>query len=147
MSLTDVNPTDVEAAISRVRSYCDWHLAPAFAETVEVDGANGRWRLNSLKITAVASVTDIDTGLVVADIKFERGRVWSTASRASRTVLINFTHGYTVCPPDVVEFVRQLAKSGPVSPPISQATVGTVNVSYREPSFAALNDYRLPQIA
>lgn len=147
MSLTDCNPTDVEAATSRVRSYCDWHLAPSFTETVEVyGGPRGVWRLDTLNIISVNSVTDVDTGLLVTDLEWEGGRVWSRYSHARRRVNINFTHGYTVCPPDVVDFVRQLAKSGPTAPPISQATVGQVNVSYREPSFAALDDYKLPAI-
>ena len=107
----------------------------------------GTWRLDTLKITAVASVTDADTGLVLSDIRFSGGLVWARYATAWRRVNIQFTHGYSVCPADVVEFVRQLARSGPASPPISQASVGQVNVSYREPSFSALDDYVLPKIA
>lgn len=146
MSITDVSDDAIKAAVSRVRSYCGWHLAPAFTETVTTAGP-GTWRLNSRKITAVTSVTDLDTGLTVSDIEFEGGRVWTKYLRSWRKVSINFTHGYTVCPDDVVEFVRQLAKSGAAAPAISQASVGTVNVSYREPSFSLLDGYALPKMA
>lgn len=143
MDVTDINPSAAAAAVRRVRDYCGWHVAPSYTESVTVEGA-GWWRLDTLKITAVASVTDVDTGLTVPDILFDGGRVWSRYSRATRRVAIAFTHGYTNCPSDVLDFIRDLSKAGQTYRQVSQASVGQVNVTYREPSFDTLDNFRLP---
>jgi hypothetical protein len=147
-----VDPAAVATAAARVRSYCQWHIAPSYTETVTVEGP-GKWVLKSLKITAVTSITDVDTAEVLtsyAAFDGDAGVVWLRSGyrpTRRRRVAINVTHGHTVCPDDVVAFVRDLANSGAVAPPIRQATVGSVSVSYSGPLFSALDGYRLASMA
>jgi hypothetical protein len=149
LDITDISPAAAEAAASRVREYCGWHLAPAYTDTVEVEGP-GFWRLNTRKIISVASVTDVVTAqlLPVSDYYIEGGHIVAKWSRYRRRVSIVFTHGYSKCPGDVVLFVRELANAGAGEvAPVSQETVGQTNVSYREPNFSVLDQYALPRIA
>jgi hypothetical protein len=146
MDITDINPSAATAAARRVRDYLGWHLAPSYTESVTTQG-RGWWRLDTIKIITVNSIIDVDNGETVPDVLWEGGRVWSRHSQVTRRVTINFTHGFIACPADVLNFVRDLAKAGQQYRQRSQASIGQVNVSYREPSFANLDGYKLPLIA
>jgi hypothetical protein len=146
MDVTDINPSAATAAARRVRDHLGWHLAPSYTEAVTVEGP-GFWHLDTLKIITVNSIIDVDTGLAVADVVFDGGRVWSRYSKLWRRVTINFSHGFILCPADVLNFVRDLARAGQPVRQRSQVSIGQVNVSYREPSFDAIDGYKLPLIA
>lgn len=123
-----------------VRSHCGWHIAPSRTETMTLPASDGATLLlPSLMVTAVASVT-IDGTALTADeytwtaagvLKRSMGWCWG-----SGTVVVAFTHGYDLAPPEVTAVVQaaaQRALDNPGSRPRDQ--VGPFAESYSQVGF------------
>lgn len=104
------------AAVSAVRSYCGWHIAPSVTETVTVDGpGRGMLLVPTLHLTAVSDVKNDGDPIPDPDkLQWsERGavrtnRYWSSAWRG---VELTITHGYDDFPHEVLAVCRDMAKA------------------------------------
>jgi hypothetical protein len=106
------------AAISAIRGYCGWHIAPSVTEVVTVDGpGRGMLQLPTLHLTAVTSVTNDSEVVDLTSTEFqwnERGALrqrcnyWTYAWRG---VTAEITHGYEDFPQDVLAVARDMAKA------------------------------------
>src|SRR5215212_675220 len=149
--LPGIDPTDVEAASTRVRNYCGWHIAPSVTETVTVSG-RGRWMLRSRHVTAVSAIFYHGTVIPVAS-SFdwtEDGLVSLGSYRMPLTeVDIAIIHGYTVCPADVRDVVEVLATSSLATAQPTTFGFGPFRVGYdsADDPMAPLEPYRLPLVA
>lgn len=103
-----------------VRSYCHWHIAPSRTETLTLR-AEGMTSimLPSLYVTAVSSITDDGTALVLTtDYRwFEDGIIDRVdAYWGSGDVVVAFTHGYAAPPADVTAVVQAVAQRAVSNP-------------------------------
>lgn len=132
------------AAVSAVRGYCGWHVAPSTTETVTVDGSGGNVQfLPTLRLTEVHSV--VADGRTVPDPEWSSfGMLRGVRSCKFRGVVATITHGYDDLPADVLEVATDMASmegrtgaSGFISGPhqvqfgqtSSGAQAGTVGLS------------------
>jgi hypothetical protein len=100
------------AACEAVRGYCGWHIAPSVVEKITVDGPGGSLLLlPTLRLTDLTEVTS-DGRPVTAPEWSEAGMVRGSWSSRFRGITATITHGYDECPAEVLEIVRDLAKSG-----------------------------------
>src|SRR4051812_28403956 len=111
-----VDPAAWAAACGAVRGHCEWHVAPSAQETVQPTGSGGLvLLLPTLHLTDLTDV--INDGVpVTVDPKdwseagvVDNGTRWS---RRRRGVTVTMTHGHETCPPEVLEVVTDLARSG-----------------------------------
>lgn len=151
---TDVDVRRLDGVIAAVRSYCGWHVAPAYVETFVVDGPGGTvLALPTLRLNDVTSITENDVVLTVADIEWSRdgtlrkGR-WTTRYRG---VTVVASHGYATVPADLVAVVLD-AVSRAVSVPAGQVAEkfgpfeyggSQGGVQFFEHELAVLDRYRL----
>lgn len=105
------------AAVSAVRRYCGWHIAPSVTETVTVDGpGEGMLLLPTLHLTAVSDVLNDGEAIAEPDqLQWsERGavrqysRYWTNKWRG---VTLTMTHGYEDFPHEMMAVARDMAKS------------------------------------
>lgn len=155
----------IEQAESLVRGFCGWHISPTRTETISVRSRRGETlTLPSLHVTAVASVTDDTTPLTV-----ESDYTWSAAGILTRLgywsdgklVEVQFTHGYSIPPPELVAVVQAVAKRAVNNPDsLTRRTTGPFTDAYSttgagQASTLALLDsekeilrrYRIPAVA
>lgn len=143
-----------KAACSAVRAFCGWHIAPSHTEAITLDGPGSSiLRLPSLKVTDVASITN--DGTVVTDPEWsEAGMVRGCWSGKFRSVTVTLTHGYELCPDEVLQVVKDMTSAasrvglasmtaGPfaTSPTTAGAEAGAVGVSSEQAK--RLAPYRL----
>ena len=143
------------AAVSAIRAWCGWHVAPAHLETLRLDGTGAREVfLPSLHVLEVLQV--LDDGREVTDFEWSTNGIIRKASPFTRKlggITVQLKHGY----PDMPEVLGGVAKamsglagasaaaqvtSGPfnVSPPVGVEGGGVgLNSLHR----AALAPYRL----
>jgi hypothetical protein len=110
------------AAVSTIRGYCEWHIAPSVTETVTVDGAgDGILLLPTLYLTGLTAVTDDGTVIADSEIQWsQRGAVRRGTQRYScyrwtnkyRGIAVTMTHGYTDFPHEVLAVARDMARAG-----------------------------------
>lgn len=112
-----VDEEDWRAAVSAIRGYCGWHIAPVVTETVNVDGSGGGLiLLPTLRLLDVTAVTNHGLAVDQADVHWSvRGTVrgpsaWSMARYGDVTMTIQ--HGYPDFPPEVLAVARSMAQSG-----------------------------------
>lgn len=139
-----------KVAQGQIRAYCRWHIAPAVAEVLTIDGPGTSFLgLPSALVTAISAVTEDGVALVVDD-DFE----WSAAgyverncwTRKLRGVTVSLTHGYAVCPDDIKNVVTHLAE---VPTGLSSASIGSAQYSLSgrgvldDESMLILDKYRI----
>lgn len=149
------------AASADVRSFCGWHIAPSFEETITVDGS-GRFSLliPSLLVQSVASV--VEDGVLIPDTDYDwsaagiierRSGVWTNRRRG---VVVTLTHGYDTCPLEVARVVTRSAKDGMTPDRLTSWRAGPFAKNYATDaapgeidSYAEriLNRYALPRLA
>lgn len=155
----------LEQAEALVRGFCGWHIAPSRTETNAVLRGSGQQvlLLPSLHVTAVTSITDDTTPLVVEDDYIwseagvlTRSGLWGTAS-----VTVTYTHGYISPPADVVAVVQAVAQravdnpgsigreqAGPYSRQFATAANGeSPTLALLESEKDILRRYRIPAVA
>lgn len=105
------------AAVSAIRGYCEWHIAPVVTETVTADGSGGGLLLLPTKrLLNVTGVTNHGEAVADSDVHWSsRGTVrgpktWSMARYGDVTLTIQ--HGYEDFPPEVLAVARSLAAAG-----------------------------------
>lgn len=87
-------------SLAAARRWCGWHVTPAQAETVVLDGPGGLMLvLPTLYLSALTAVTEDGTALDVADLQWSRrGLVRKTSAAAWTTafsgVEVEMTHGF-----------------------------------------------------
>ncbi|KQY58319.1 hypothetical protein ASD11_01235 [Aeromicrobium sp. Root495] len=123
--LTKLLSGDQAAAVQRaqraVRSYCGWHIAPAFTETLKLDGDGSNLLfLPSLKIGEIVSV--VTDGRVVdldqvddSEAGYLQLNAGCWSPRPGKTFVV-LTHGYENAPEDVVAVVTAVAARAIDSP-------------------------------
>jgi hypothetical protein len=104
--------TVAEEVTAAIREHCGWHVAPAWAEVLELDGQGGTLlTLPTLRLTAVALV-EVD-GVAVTDYTWSRRgqlRRWAGWPTGFRSVAVTVTHGYPEVPRIVVAAGRAAGK-------------------------------------
>ena len=166
-TLTATDAERLEQAEALVRGFCGWHIAPSRpAQTYRVRTYGGRdIFLPSLYVTAITSVTEAGTALVVDDdytwlanvSVLRRVGLWAD----DEEVVVTFTHGYTTPPAEVTAIVQAVAQRavqnpgsltrkqvGPFSDTYSTTGAGEVaSLALLESEKATLRRYRLPTVA
>jgi hypothetical protein len=125
----------VKAAMSEVRKFCGWHVAPS---NVEVNVRRGITRdgvilLNSLYVTDVAAVQVDGRTLVSGEYSWEEcGLIHRTQPSWPRDdyALVSFTHGYPEAPPDVKAVVFELMSAAKDRPSGNLKSLGSLSYSY-----------------
>ena len=142
-----------DAAAAAVRAYCGWHIAPSVTETVTVDGSGGDVQfLPTLHLTDLASISS--DGTTVTDPEWSaagmvRGASWS---RRFRSVEATMTHGYDLCPPEILGVLHEAADrglAGSAASQVGQVSMGGVAGVPGAAAFIAdragiLDRYRIP---
>lgn len=118
-----VDDTAWAAAISAIRGYCQWHIAPNLPETVTVDGSGASVQLlPTLHLTALTSVTS--DGIApddLADVQWSQMgalKVSGCWSAKYRGVVAEIVHGFDFFPQEVLAVARSLAQA-PGSPALA----------------------------
>lgn len=131
-----VTQDQVDTIAEGIRLECGWHIAPVITETIKVDSdGTSVLRLPTRKMTGLTSVTDTATGepilvnpetgwsaaglLSLGDEGFIPGRSWSSSYRPGfgrfpagfRAVTVTFSHGYEVCPSDILRYIVSASRS------------------------------------
>jgi hypothetical protein len=145
-----------------VRSYCRWHIAPSRSETLTLRAEGmSSIMLPSLYVTAVSSITDDGTALVLStDYRwFEDGIIDRVdAYWGSGDIVVAYSHGYDAPPADVTAVVQAVAQravqnpgslvrtqKGPFADTYSQTSANqSLPVALLADEKAILNPYRLP---
>ena len=101
------------AACDAVRAYCGWHVAPSVTETVTLDGSDSDVMiLPTLHLTNLSTVMN-DTVAVDSpewsQFGIVRGTCWTGKYRG---VTLTMTHGYDLCPPEIVGVLHEAADRG-----------------------------------
>lgn len=135
-------PALIDGATAAVRRYCGWHIAPAYTETLVVDGPGGHvLTLPTLHVTALGPVVESGTTLVEYTGAEASGVYeWSALGNVRRTcgrwtdhyraISVTMTHGYESAP-DVAQIIMQVvaqALSSPMGATREQA--GQLSVSW-----------------
>lgn len=139
------------AACAAVRAYCGWHIAPSVTEDVTVDGSGGNIQLlPTLHLTALTSITN--DGTAVTDPEWsEAGMVRGNWTQKLRGVTANMTHGFAVCPPELLPVLRAIVNGSSLGG-ASSVTSGTHQVQFEQALSntqhrATLDLYRMVTIA
>lgn len=131
-------PADVlSAAGETVRKLCGWHIAASKTDTVTLDSDGGRFLwLPSLQVTAVTEVRDVVADTVIADVEFlPNGRLYLSTGRfpcGYAAVRVEFTHGYPVCPTELLPVVASFCQSASTDSQVLQQTLGSWSQTYRD---------------
>ena len=145
-------------AAAAIRAYCGWHIYASKEVHLTLDGPGTIiLSLPSLLVTEVDTVTEDDDDLVVDD-----DYQWSAMGVLRRVgtnwtdklggVVVTFTHGYAVLPPEIQAVCLQAAARAVASPSgIKSEQSGGLSVTYAIPGGlmelekSVLNRYRVPQ--
>lgn len=145
-----------------VRSYCGWHIAPSRADVVETLRGYGAQPLllRSLQVTAVASVVDDGTTLVLTDdyIWQPNGVITRAGYWGTGDVVVTYTHGYETVPAEVTAVVQAVAQravsnpgslvrtqKGPFADTYSQTGVNqSLPIALLDAEKDVLDHYRIP---
>ena len=120
---TGLEALRLAAIVREVRDYCGWHIAPAIAETITVDGSGGTvQQLPTLRINSVTSVTE--QGVVLEADAYEwshdgslRRRRYSYWTDRYRGVVAVVNHGYETVPENIVSVILDAASAALATPP------------------------------
>lgn len=109
------------AAVSAIRAYCEWHIAPVVTEEITLDGSGGPLLfLPTKRLLTVAGASNHGEAVADSDLSWSsRGTVrgpssWSMAKYGDVTMTI--THGYEDFPAEVIAVARSMASAGFGSP-------------------------------
>ncbi|MFT9821149.1 hypothetical protein [Lysinibacillus sp. NPDC056185] len=152
------DPVAVAAACGAARSYCGWHIAPAIAETLTVDGSGGPVQLlPTLRLAEVISVTD--RGAAVDDPEWSAAgmlrRPYGCWTSRMRGVVAKVEHGFTQAPAELLVVIASMASRGVTATDVRRQTAGPFTVEYGDGASsgavgmtgeerAVLDRYRLP---
>lgn len=149
-----IDSAALASAAARVRSACHWHIAPAYQQTwVMAVPADGIIDLDTLRVDSIDSVTVDGVPLQYpADYDWsDDGRVELRSVRRGqgmRSLVIVVTHGYEVCPDDLVQLIAQLAQPGMGGQLVRSEGTGDFTTSYFGlQQDAVVAPYRLPVVA
>lgn len=144
----------LDYATGRIRNYCRWHIYPSITETRTFDSHGGRLLLlPTLMLTDIASITLTETGTVLDPASYRKSRLgmiqllaghhcwphtspgWSHRGYGwpvgFETVAIEFTHGYTELPVDLVEVAISVASRMPAQlAGVTQETVEKASTTW-----------------
>lgn len=148
----------VGSAAESVRREAGWHIAPPVAETVKVDGTGGCYLLvPSMRLSTVNEVRDMSGAEpIILDgvTSSTSGILYRAAGWPSgfRNIEVDITHGYDVCPPDLLPLIASLASTAGIDPTVAEQSAGLFRVKHTDPSalevrtegrWIALASYRL----
>lgn len=145
--LQDFQAGDVDlnlaAAITAVRGYCGWHIAPERTEDLVLEATGGRVILPTLKATAVTVEADGST-VDAADYELEPGYL-RLKYRACGELTVTLTHGYTELPADIKRVMLSMADAGAtgVGGRLKSAGPFTYELPEGSEDAAVLDRYRL----
>lgn len=126
-----------DAAAAAVRVACDWHIAPSLTETITVESTHGRYlilpTLNLTEIVSIYDVTDPALPLVITGYRtaptaqFKAGMVDLGARWPRGFIEVTITHGYELCPPDLLPAIAEVARSARTTAELSQVSADGVS--------------------
>ena len=143
------------AACAAVRAYCGWHVAPSVSETLTLDGSGTEFQLlPSLYVTDVAVVTELGNEVDAATYEWSQsGQLWRAGGWLGhfRGLVVEITHGYETCPPEIIGVLLEAADRGVGSSvsQVGQVRMGGVSgvpgaASFMLDQKAVLDRYKLP---
>lgn len=134
-----------EAAAESVRAECGWHIAPPVTETLKIRTYGSVILLPSLHVTAVTSVTD-SAGTLVTGWELFEGGILEFFTDTPAYVTVTFTHGYPVCPKELLPIIAERAVSQASGRIKSEALAGrsvSLEGGYDPAASAVLARYKL----
>lgn len=136
-----------QAAAESVRSECGWHIAPSVTQTVAVrTGGVGTVLLPSLRVESVALVTDKDGVELTGWDAWENG-VLERSSAFPKVILVTLTHGFAVCPTDLLGIIAERASAQAEGRIKSESLAGrsvSLDSGYDPVTAPILARYKLP---
>ena len=120
------------AAAGRIRTECQWHIAPIWQEELSLRGdGSSLLLLPTLKLISVDQV--IIKGLVQDLSKFvvdpSINGIWIKSGGWSvEPISVLFTHGYAECPPELKAAAAQIARQDRAAG-FGQVSIGQVRVA------------------
>lgn len=128
------------SAISAIRGFCRWHIAPNLPEVLTLDGSGGGLLLlPTLHLTGLTAVTNNGTAATADELAAiqwsEAGAIKITAGSFSskfRGVVVEVVHGYDFFPPEILAVARSLASAGPNGTPGRKLTSGPHSIELGE---------------
>lgn len=127
-------PAVVAGAAGAVRLEAGWHIAPAVAETVEVETYGNRIALlPTLHVVEVAEVRNIDTGDVIEGWRVNKATGVLTRKHGHWPAVLEvaLTHGYEKCPDELLPVIVERAQRGKAGL-VRQENIGARSVSYAQ---------------
>ncbi|NKT99818.1 hypothetical protein GS917_18750 [Rhodococcus hoagii] len=111
-----IDELSLAAAISEVRGYCGWHIAPQRTETLILDGPGlSVLLLPTMQVDDVAAVVENGTALSVGDAvewsakgMLRRRSGWTDRWRS---ISVTLTHGYAKAPAELKRLILATAAS------------------------------------
>lgn len=109
----NLDALSLAAAISEVRGYCGWHIAPQRTETLTLDGSGlSALLLPTMQVADVAQV--IETGSTLAPGTFEWSAKGMLRKRSGwtdrwRGIEVTLTHGYAEAPAEIKRLILAAA--------------------------------------
>lgn len=147
----NLDALSLAAAISEVRGYCGWHIAPQRTETLTLDGPGlSVLLLPTMQVADVAQIVENGATLAAGAIEWsEKGMVRKRTGWTDRWrgVQVTLTHGYAEAPAEVKRLI--LATAAAQSDEGASAVAEKVgpfefSVAQLQPhQLAILNRYRL----
>lgn len=155
--LPELYPAADAAAAGRIRTECQWHIAPAWQEELFLRGdGSSLLLLPTLKLISVEEIairgtlSDLSGFVVDPSVNgiWIRKGCWTSEPQSIRVV---FTHGYEECPPELKAAAAQIARQDRAAG-FGQVSIGQVRVAASaagddglDPYVSSiLNMYRLP---
>jgi hypothetical protein len=150
---------EVDMAVATLRADVGWHIAPEEESTVELDVTPGDpvLRLPTRRLVSVEEVRDNDTDAVIEASRYrvsrERGRIRRKSGcwpSGYARVAVDFTHGHTGCPDDLLGIVAHYARAARRDLSVQSVRVDDGSVSYMSGAAGelppdALARYRIPE--
>lgn len=137
----------IKAASAAIRNYCGWHVAPALACSVTVDGEPGDVWLPTCALVSVESAT-VDGAEVEVTAHTRRGRVRLARKTCGLgNVTIGFVAGFDAeALPDLVSIVadRVVDAISLTTYGVASESAGGVSVTYSASALARAASAKLP---
>ncbi|PTR42034.1 hypothetical protein C8K38_111203 [Rhodococcus sp. OK611] len=104
-----IDELSLAAAISEVRGYCGWHIAPQRTETLTLDGSGlSVLLLPTMQVASIAGVTESGVALDAAAYEWsEKGMLRKRSGWTDRWrgVEVTLAHGYDAAPAEIKRLI------------------------------------------
>lgn len=116
-----------QGAAESIRTECEWHIAPIETETVKIRAAGATVvLLPTLKLVEVLTITS--AGQPVTGWEHYENGVVERVGGFPHVIEVQFRHGYTKCPVDLLSVIAERASTGTAGR-VRQESLGSRSVS------------------